>query len=521
LTLDENEPSPPPVSAFASESSATIKIESTVMLSGYIVEAPRICKPLTQTNPGKKLALQVIVADKIGYLKKTEFQNDYFRFKTYQQLIQDIAGTLGVTSSVSASLNQFFKRSFYGTSCSDALAFAVENGGADWFGDENTVLNAWPQSSPPTLQTGALSYQIQDFASGGAQQIEVSHLHQYLYNPDSAMFRFKNVRVVNNNWETWPADIDEITKTTFWNGTLGFPASRYITAIATAPLGTVFRIPQFIPGPESGGNTTGSNVNAPAVSLTTGATTDQFSATFWYVSGDNPVQNSQYFKIPAGAWDQLRFQIYTNVDLTLASQVKVSLIDQTTGEYYYRNIKGDLNGSNVWTAVLYQLPTTTSGAAGTISNGWTKNGALAWNKIDTVLIEFFKTSTGTVSGWPVGSNMQFAMFYFARRLNVVATSAGGLNTTKSVVNNSIKNASVMATQATMELARSAYALKAECTIPGNTDFKRPGYLCNVNFNQTFGNGHSGTLRIDKARHYTDQYGFYWVDLEFAPSLQRL
>lgn len=517
-TIDLNEASPPDVNLFTGESAVDVKIESTTMMTGYIVTPERVCDPLTQKSPGKKLGLELQIADKVGYLSKGEFLGDYFRSKTIQKLGQDIAGSLGVSHSISASLSNTFKRSFFGTMAKDALAYMVEKG-ADWFGDETGVLNAWPQASPLTLTTGGFTYQIQDFASTASQQLEVSHLHKYGYTPDDALHRYRNVKVVNSNRETWPQDMNKITSEMFWNGTLGYSTPRWITGIEIAGAPNTFRAGMSEPGPNIGGGTT--NAQAPAMAFYTGNANDKLFATFWYIAADNVVQSAQYLGIPAGAWEQLWFHVYTSINLGNASAIEIQLIDQTTGEYYKRDIKGDINASATWTFLLYTLPTITSGAAGTVSNGWTKNGAANWNKIDTIFFTFVRAISGTNTGWPVNTSIKFATFFFVRHISATASGAGGLNLTKPVVNDSDQNAAILSDQATKELARVAYATKAFCTVPGHTDFKRPGYQCNVNFNATFGTGHSGTLRMEKIRHYLDHSGFYWMDLEFGPALQRL
>lgn len=519
--IDLNETSPPAVNDFDGEDGVEVKIENVTMLSGYIVTPTRICEPLSEKHPGKRLALELLIADKIGYTAKTEFSNDYFRPKSIQRLIQDVAGTLGVSHSVSASLSNTFQRSFFGTMAKDALQFAVEKG-ADWFGTESEVLEAWPQSSPPSLTTGALTYQIQDFASGGSHQLEVSHLHPYRYTPDDALHRYRNVKVMNSNRETFPKDIHQITNTVFWNGTLGYNYARWIVAIEKNGEVNKFRPAKLEPGPPIGGGT--NNDLAPATAFYTEHTGDKLMTTFLYVGGDDTAMtSSQFFKLPMGSYDQLWFHLFTNITLADASSIQLQLLDNTTAgsAFYRREIKGDLNGSDVWTFLLYQLPTDTSGPDGLISNGWTKVGAGDFNQIDTVFITYIRAASGTNTGWPVGTAIKYATFFFARRVSATASGAGGLNLTKPIVNDTTQLLSDLSDQASKELARVGYATKASCTVPGHTDFKRPGYQCNVNFNQTFGTGHSGTLRMEKIRHYLDDHGYYWMNLEFGPALQRL
>jgi hypothetical protein len=144
-----------------------------------------------------------------------------------------------------------------------------------------------------------------------------------------------------------------------------------------------------------------------------------------------------------------------------------------------------------------------------------------FNQIDTVFISYIKSSTGLNRGWP-NSTIKYATFFFVRRVSATASGAAtGLNLTKPIINDYMQNGPNLQDQANKELARIGYALKAGCTCPGNTDFKKPGYTVNVNFNQTFGSGHSGTPRMDKIRHYLDQHGFYWMEIDMEPPLQRL
>lgn len=516
--IDLNSSTAPSPSTFASETAVDVKIENVTMMTGYVVTSKRVCQPLTERSPGKNLGLELLIADKVGYLMKGEFANDYFRSKTIQRLLQDLAGTLGVTHSISASLSNTFKRSFFGTMGKDAAAFAVEKG-ADWFGDESGVLNAWPQASPPTLTTGGFTYQIQDFTSGASHQIEVSHLHPYYYIPDDALHRYRNVKVMNSNRVTFPRDINRITSEMFWNGTLGYSTPRWISGIPISGSPIYFRPGRPEPGPKLGGDT--DEPEAPAMAFKTENTNDILFARVWYIASDNSLIDNKYLNVKLGVTERLWFHIYTTVNLADASEVKVQLIDQTTGTYYERNIKGDINASNTWVFLLYQLPTITSGASGTISNGWTKQGAADMNKIDVIDFTFIKSSTGDGTGWPVNSWIKFATLFFEKRVSKTASGAGGLNLTKPIVNDSIQNASDLQDQANKELVRVGYATKAGCTCPGHTDFRRPGYQMNVNFDQTFGSGHSGSLRMERIRHYTDRRGFYWMELEYGPALQRL
>jgi hypothetical protein len=327
-TIDLNEGAAPSPNLFTSESPIDVKIENNTMMTGYVVSAQRVCTPLTMENPGKNLTLELLIADKVGYLTKGEFANDYFRLKPIQKLIQDVAGTLGVTSSVSASLSNTFKRSFFGTRCTDALGLAVERG-ADWYGDEAGVLNAWPQSSPPSLTTGGLGYQIQDFKSGGSQQIEVSHIHKYWYSPDDALQRYRNVKVMNSNRETFPKDMNQVCSDLFFNGRLGYNYSKWISSIEIAGKTNLFRPAILEPGPPIGGGT--SNNNAPAMSFTSADPNDKLMSTFWYVSSDDTsMLTAKYFGLPMNSFDQLWFHIWTNIDLTQASEIDLELQDHTT-----------------------------------------------------------------------------------------------------------------------------------------------------------------------------------------------
>lgn len=518
--IDLNEGSAPSPSLFASESAVDVKIENVTMMTGYIVQAPRHCMPLTQRSPGKKLSLELTVADKVGYLTKGEFTNDYFRSKTIQRLMQDVAGTLGVSHSISAFLTGTFSRSFFGTMAKDALAVAVDKG-ADWFGDEAGILNGFPQANPPALTTGGFTYQIQDFTSGASHQIEVSHLHSYFFDPDNALFRYRNVKVMNSNRETWPlSGLDTMTSALYWNGEKGYHVPRWCVGIQIAFQPNKYRAGKAIVGPAVGGDT--NNGKAPAIQFETLDTQDDLFATFIYVGGDDPNTSLQDFNIQMGSYDELWFHIWTDINLANAIEVRVELKDNNTSAAYQRNVKADINGSSTWTFCLYQLPTTTSGSAGTVSNGWTKADNFNFNRIDSIRFAFFNSSTGTLRGWPANSKIAFATVAFVRRMRSIANGAAtGLNLTKPIVNDSTQDKAEMLDQASSELARVGYAKLAGCTCPGHTDFKRPGYGIDVNFNQTFGSGHNGFLRMEKIRHYLDGHGLYWMDISLAPARRRL
>lgn len=511
---------------FSTEDEVTLKIGSTNMMVGYIAKIENEWSPNRQKN------LKLHIVDWGSYLAgKTVYENNYRRSTSASTVFSNAASqisslTTNITSGLTADAFKL-KREFAGTYVKDHWYAASEVAGADFFVDENKVLHVWPHGSTSRdlLASNSVRYKIQDTASAAANQLMVRMDKQISYS-DDATNRFRTVVATNGIYESFPTNIDLMTdpgglfhddvygKNYPYNFDIfGVPSDWAISSTTLNPI-------EMQPNASL---TTG--FNAPVARCIIKNTS--MSATLLIHSQDINF-NILNWNLQVTDWQKVAF--YMKNSLTGGSAVDsifLFLIDDiaTINKYWVRDIYNDVNvdtnGDGVadsrtsWTYLEYDLPADTSSST---TNGWTKGGSP--NKINGIGLVFYHG--GSTTGYAASSYVEFAKMHFWRKQRYTSSVGSGTPATKKIiVDASAKNLKNLTNLAVTEQARvNVIAQPVECTISGNTNFRKPGYNIDFDFTTIFGTGKSKTrARIDEITHRLEN-GMHYTDLILNDAYQR-
>ena len=513
-------------STFATEDEVTIKIGSVSMMVGYIVSIDH------EWNPSRQKTLRLRIVDWGSYLAgKTIYEANYEYSIPAQYLFSNAGGQLpGLTTNITTGLtadDKRLKREFYGTYVKDHWFSASEVAGAEFFVDENKVLQVFPHKSVLRSLTASnsLRYKIQDTPSTAPNEITV-RLDRLIAYSDDATNQFRNVTVTNGIYESWPENPNTFTDSGGLfpypeNGAMipynfdvfGSPADwnpkittiKPIIALPNEKITYLANVQTEIVMPVYQVNIKDSSMNA-----------------FLSVRSINQDGTDQPWRLNITDWDYLTFVM--KVNLTPApNQIDMYFIDDypTNTKYYTRNIYNDLlkdtNGDDVgdsrsgYVVLRYNLADLSD------ATKWNKNGL----PTEINAIQFAFRRSGVVNGYTAGTSVNFGYFNFFRKRKSSATSGGTPATEKIIVDASAQSIKNLQNLAKNELDRVKNKVqKLECTISGNTDFRKPGYIIDFDLQTIFGAGKLQSMaRLDEITHRLDN-GIQYTELLINDPLQR-
>ncbi|MFM7796535.1 MAG: hypothetical protein ACKO7N_07210, partial [Candidatus Nitrosotenuis sp.] len=114
-----------------------------------------------------------------------------------------------------------------------------------------------------------------------------------------------------------------------------------------------------------------------------------------------------------------------------------------------------------------------------------------------------------------------AYFHFYRKRKYQSTGGGTPTTEKIIVDASVGSYENLRNLAVTERNRAdVIAQRIECMISGNTDFRKPGYNVDIDFQNIFGIGKTKTrARLDEIVHRLDN-GIHYTELLINNPFQR-
>ena len=480
---------------FSTEDEVQVKIGSTLMFTGIIN------KLVDVWNPSKKIDLILHLVNWGDYLAgKRPFEKEYKKETSVHDVFLDAANSVpGLGSGIYTFplSSQKIKRDFAGTYVKDVWDAAAEVGGGDFFCDENKVFNASPVNFIPLLETTTgLKYKIQGTAPAAANQLQPLFIREIKFTRDSSNF-FRKVTVTNGIPQTNPTNIDLFTTHKTLHPTLTKEFSGYIGffGFPTDYSGAGIFPHKFQPLTDVGDGFTMPTVRALMPKTTVAADLTITGITF--DSAGNLVQ--QLFDIDPTEWKQLRFIIRNQLTGQTVTSVKLRLQMFGGGNRYEREIYNDIkdqSGSRTNFVYLeYDLPD----PANPGGTGWTKIG-------NPTTIQQIRLIFTPSTGYNINSYLEFGKIYFFRRQRATADSGqSGLATEKIIINNTLKDSKSLQNFADNELGRvSTNPIKQpDFVIEGNTAFKRPSYLIDVDFSSFFGSGTGRQIadaRMDEIHH---------------------
>ena len=476
-------------STFATEDEVTIKIGSVSMMVGYIVSIDH------EWNPSRQKTLRLRIVDWGSYLAgKTIYENNY-KYSIPAQYVFSNAGAQlpGLTTNVTSGLttsDKRLKREFYGTYVKDHWFTASEVAGAEFFVDENKVLQVFPHKSPlrALIAPNTLRYKIQDTPSTASNEITV-RLDRLISYSDDSTNQFRNVTVTNGIYESFPENPHTFTDPSGLfpypeNGAMipynfdvfGSPADwnpkittiKPITAISNEKITYLANVDTEIVMPVYQANIKDSSMNA-----------------FLSVRSINQDGTDLPWRLNINDWDYLTFVMKVNLSPAI-NQLDMYFIDDypTNTKYYTRNIYDDLlkdtNGDDVADSRAGYIVLEYNLADLSDTSKWTKIGL----PTQINAIQFAFRRSGVVNGYTANTSVTFGYFHFWRKRKSTATSAGTPATEKIIVDASAQSIKNLTNLAVNELNRTKNSVKKlECTISGNTDFRKPGYIIDFDYKQ--------------------------------------
>ena len=513
-------------STFATEDEVTIKIGSVSMMVGYIVSIDH------EWNPSRQKTLRLRIVDWGSYLAgKTIYENNY-KYSIPAQYVFSNAGAQlpGLTTNVTSGLttsDKRLKREFYGTYVKDHWFTASEVAGAEFFVDENKVLQVFPHKSPLRSLTApnTLRYKIQDTPSTASNEITV-RLDRLISYSDDSTNQFRNVTVTNGIYESFPENPHTFTDPSGLfpypeNGAMipynfdvfGSPADwnpkittiKPITAISNEKITYLANVDTEIVMPVYQANIKDSSMNA-----------------FLSVRSINQDGTDLPWRLNINDWDYLTFVMKVNLSPAI-NQLDMYFIDDypTNTKYYTRNIYDDLlkdtNGDDIGDSRAGYIVLEYNLADLSNTSKWTKVGL----PTQINAIQFAFRRSGVVNGYTANTSVTFGYFHFWRKRKSTATSAGTPATEKIIVDASAQSIKNLTNLAVNELNRTKNSVKKlECTISGNTDFRKPGYIIDFDLQTIFGTGKSqASARLDEITHRLDN-GIHYTELLINDPLQR-
>ena len=479
------------------------------MLHGYIVNIN------TSMSPKRERTIKLYIVDWGSYLAaKRNFEKRYFSSATAQEVFTDTLSSVtdGVDTLTGTNINTIggtIKQFFEGTSVKDVWNQVAETCNADYFVNESLDLNAFTVGSK-FLTTGGSTYKLQDTVSGSANQIMIRHDFPYEFISDVSQ-KIRNVTVTNGLMQTFPdiSNLNAFQVDKFHSDVYGKDFSKYYLA-GTAiefdvdTVGTSINPMTQISQDQIGTQT------IPSIKCNVASTGSLADVTIY---SRNSVSSATDFNITVDDWQEIGF--YIKNGLTGLTRLDLVLADTTSTKTWEINIYPYISSS--WKYVRLGLPSTTSNSEVYTGGSWTKTGSPT--KINSI---YFKVTP--VSGYTAGTGLSFAQLHLYTLRKKTATSAGNPPTQKIIVDGTQTHPDQLQVFATSEQSRlNVTAKQATATFTGNTDFKRPGYLIDVDFSTTFGTGRSGTgangLRIDNIRHFL-QSGIHFTTVNLNNSFHR-
>ncbi len=477
------------------------------MMHGYVVSIN------TERTPKRERIITLYIVDWGSYLAaKRNFEKRYFSGQTAEDVFNDTLSSVtdGVdtlTGTNIATIGGTIKQFFEGTSVKDVWNTVAENCGCDYFCDETLDLNTFTIGSK-YLQTGGSTYKLLDTTASGSNQITIRHDFPYEFTFDVSQ-RVRNVTVTNGLMQTFPdiSDINSFQTETFHNDVFGKDFLKHMQmsvklAYDVNLVGTSLN-PVTLTAKELIGTQT-----LPSAKLN--VETISFSNADVLILSDN-ASGTQSLGLTINDWEELGFYIKHN--LTGLTRMDLYLIDSGS-KYWKINIYPYISTS--WKYIRLGLPNTSSNSEVYTGGSWTKTGS------PTTLnyIQFVMTPTTFSSG----NSISFAQFNLYTLRKKTATASGNPPTQKIIVDGSQTHPDQLQSFATAEQTRlNKIATNAKCTFTGNTDFKKPGYLIDVDFSNTLGTARSGTgtsgLRLDSIRHFL-QSGFHFTTVDLSNSFNR-
>ena len=477
------------------------------MMDGYITHLG------DEHIKGGRVLQNLTLTDYIGYLgAKSPFEKRYWFLanapaKTVFQDASNAISGAGV-AVIDASLNNQVKMEFLGTYAKDGFSAAAQYGGADYFGDESKALNAFAIGSKP-LQTGGLNYKLQDTKSLAANQIKIDSNYDYKFEKDS-MYKFRKVIATNAISYTYPDDINIWQKeSTDIRGLYGRDFSTHYL------FGTKSNYDKNIsPTPPIPYNVEQLDISGDPIPIATFNVANS-GDTIALLVGQMDLSTFTFplLDLSIDTWQEISF-FFRDVLTPTPTNIEIFLIDGIAGATYSRYIKQGattllLPGG--MTFLRFLLPTTTA------TNGWTKTGGGTMTKFRQIQLVFTPST-----GYTANTSIKIGQFYFFKRVRKTsATAAGSPLTTKIIVNRTLIDETLLQNFADEEYSRvnaDAYYIKA--TAPGNTAFKQPGYVIDVNFASTLqSDKHQTNVRMDEITH-TLEKSRHRMEILLRPSFQR-
>jgi len=521
-------------STFATEDEVTIKIGSVSMMVGYIVSIDH------EWNPSRQKTLRLRIVDWGSYLAgKTIYENNY-KYSIPASNVFSNAGAqlIGLTTNITTGLtasDKRLKREFYGTYVKDHWFTASEVAGAEFFVDENKVLQVFPHKSPLRALTApnTLRYKIQDTPSTASNEITV-RLDRLISYSDDSTNQFRNVTVTNGIYESFPENPHAFTdpsglfpfpengaEVPYNFGIFGSASTMSARVVDWNPSNPTTIKPITVLSNEKITYLTGSDteISMPIYQVNIGSNTMEAVLSITSIDKDG---THLPWRLNINDWDYLTFVM--KVGLSPAPDtVNFYFYDNypTRTYYYVRNIYNDLlkdtNGDDVgdsrsgYVVLEYNLEDLID------NTKWYKNGTPT--QINAIGIEFLRA--GSKVGYTAGTSVNFGYFHFWRKRKSTATSAGTPATEKIIVDASAQSIKNLTNLAVNELNRTKNSVKKlECTISGNTNFKKPGYIIDFDLQTIFGAGKSqASARLDEITHRLDN-GIHYTELLINDPLQR-
>lgn len=470
----------------------------------------------TIRQPSRERSIVTHIVDWGSYLAaKRIFEKKYFRSiapnTVLSQTLSSVTdGVDTLTGANIASITGNLKQEFIGTYVKDVWNNVAEQFGADYFVDETLDLNAFPTNSKFLEQSVGNTYRIRDIAPTLARDLQILHRKSYNMTLDVSQ-RFRNVTVTNGLVETYPslAELDVFQTQSYKEGqTMGKVYSQYYQMGLQADYQidtTTIKPVEFFSAKE-----VGAGVILPTIRLNVASASQNIGTR---IEGHNEGTVSP-FNLPIDDFLELSFYFYNGLAGAAITNLTLNLVQDGTN-YFSRSINAYIAAA--WRYFRYQLPSTTSNSESYTGVNWTKTGNPT--KINYVYLEF---TPGT--GYTASSFIEMSRLFFYTTKRATSSAAGNPPTQKIIVNKNLKNTTQMAEFAATEKARINKVVKrGNFTILGNTNFRKPAYLIDIDFTTTLGTGRSALgadgARMELIRHYLED-GEHLTDVQFNNAFYR-
>jgi len=512
---------------FNPEDEIDIKIGSQIMMHGFIYNVEDVL------YPGRRKDMNIYVMDWGSYVaSKTIFERDYQLTKYAKDMLLDGAAkinalysgallTSGVdTTGLSTSNFAVKGRRFQGTYVKDVWYAAADTGGFDYFVDEVKTLQAWPfeTNTARRIQKSGTNYKIVDYPPTHNYEL-LARLDKFNQTwSQDVQNKYRTVKVINGIEDTYPAVVDQGSMASYPQKDFAYPKSAFWTtqqldsAYDPGPGGVPVR-PMF------GFNQNEIALGVPSIYLYVGDASTTFRPLFQprIRTTTGAVQGID-MNITWNAYQTIGFFInLANLTGQTIDTVTITLVDINNLGGFSQNLSSaNLTAAKAgWTWIQILLPVINNGS----SNGWSLINATS--PLEYGYCKFDILHSGSGSGYTVGSHADFANFNFWRIMGNTQSAAGSPPTQKIVVNRNLTDPTMIQNFAIRELLRTNTTKQGPTvTIDGNTDFRMPGYKCDIDFTASLGTGRSATdLRIDEIEH-TLEKGFHYTKLTFDSSFYR-